>query len=52
MFSVNIIIIVALKKVTFSFTDWKRTFVFIMQVIKKLMQVSTEPCDCHETLVV
>ena len=53
MFSVNVTIIVALINVTFSFTDWKCTFVIIMQVIKKLMQkVSTEPCDFHETLVI
>lgn len=53
MLSVNVIIIVALTNVTFAVTDRKYTFVIIMQVIKKLMQkVSTEPCDCHETLVV
>ena len=53
MLSVNVIIIVALIKVTFAFTDWKCTFLIIMQVIKKLMQkVSTEPCDFHETLII
>jgi hypothetical protein len=35
MFSVNVIIIVALINVTFSFADWKCTFVIIMQIIKK-----------------